>query len=309
MIALGWTDNCDGSGSVIGIDISDGGSCPEIVTRSWTYADGCGNVSTAIQSITIDDNTAPVIVSCPPDITASCPSDIPVADPGSVLWTDNCDTATVTHVSDESLIEYMQNGDFCSSYLSRLYRVTDPCGNSVTCEQIIHIQDICDPTFDCPTCDEDVPYFELDFTDNPDSTWFSPSVVRDGTCCAQLGPPPPRCIHFTLILPPQVVAITFNIVSGAIPSGSLFYQIDCNEVHQVGDTICLLGDATYELTFCKPGNNENIYSIESFSGNIVPDTVISQVDCSAEIFVEGIVESTAVWNDITGGGIYNSYLS
>jgi hypothetical protein len=77
----------------------------------------------------------------------------------------------------------------------------------------------------------------------------------------------------------------------------------------VGDTICLLGDATYELTFCKPGNNENIYSIESFSGNIVPDTVISQVDCSAEIFVEGIVESTAVWNDITGGGIYNSYLS
>ena len=32
--SLGWTDNCTGSGTVSGTDVSDGGTCPEIITRS-----------------------------------------------------------------------------------------------------------------------------------------------------------------------------------------------------------------------------------------------------------------------------------
>lgn len=41
---LGYTDNCDAAGSVLGTDVSNGGSCPEIITRTWTYTDACGNV-------------------------------------------------------------------------------------------------------------------------------------------------------------------------------------------------------------------------------------------------------------------------
>ena len=305
----GESDNCGGVVTVSHAGDTPNPGCSGTVTRSYLLTDECGNTSMITQSITIDDVIPPVIIACPPDITASCPADVPVPDPGSVTWSDNCGIATVTHVSDESLVDFMSNGIYCTSYLSRLYRVTDLCGNFVQCEQIIQIQDVCDPQYDCPTCEDIVPHFEVDFTENPDSSWTSPAVVREGTCCAQIGPPPPRCIHFTLTLPPSVVAISFNIESGAVPSGSLFYQIDCNEVHQVGDTICLLGDATYELTFCKPGNNENTYSITAFSGDITPDTIHAQVNCGAEIVVEGIVESTAVWSDITGGGLYESYLS
>ncbi|HSQ46702.1 MAG TPA: hypothetical protein VLM44_07250, partial [Lutibacter sp.] len=54
MINLGWTDNCDGSGSVLGTDVSDEKSCPETITRTWTYTDACGNTASAVQIITVD---------------------------------------------------------------------------------------------------------------------------------------------------------------------------------------------------------------------------------------------------------------
>ena len=59
MTNLGWTDNCDGNGSVAGVDVSDGNSCPETITRTWTYTDACGNVSSTSQLIIIDDTIPP----------------------------------------------------------------------------------------------------------------------------------------------------------------------------------------------------------------------------------------------------------
>jgi hypothetical protein len=43
---LGWTDNCDGSGEVQGSDSSDGQTCPETITRTWSYTDACDNTTT-----------------------------------------------------------------------------------------------------------------------------------------------------------------------------------------------------------------------------------------------------------------------
>jgi len=60
------TDNCDETVTITFNDSIDPGACPQeyTVTRTWTATDDCGNTSTCSRSITVQDNTAPVIV-CP----------------------------------------------------------------------------------------------------------------------------------------------------------------------------------------------------------------------------------------------------
>ncbi|MCB0562943.1 MAG: gliding motility-associated C-terminal domain-containing protein [Phaeodactylibacter sp.] len=53
MINLNWVDNCDGSGSVGGVDTSDGMSNPETISRIWSYTDACGNTASYTQTITV----------------------------------------------------------------------------------------------------------------------------------------------------------------------------------------------------------------------------------------------------------------
>ena len=305
--SLGWNDNCDGAGSVMSTDVSNGGSCPEIWTRTWTYTDACDNTSSVSQTITTNDLTAPV-VTCPPAITVNCPDEVPTPNVNSVIWTDNCGVVTVTWSGDDTT-GFTFTGSDCPGYIKRTYIVTDECGNSTECTQNITISDKCDPGAQCPLCTDEVPFFFVDLTSDPDSSWLSPNVVRDGECCGETGPPPPRCIHFSLILPEETIAIAFEIISGAVPPGALWYEIGCGDEYPVGEVICLEGGQTYQLVFCEPGNNPNVYGITAYSGNVLPDTIISQVDCSNEFSIEGITESSVTWNDITGGGIYNSYLS
>ena len=71
MTDLGWTDNCDGAGTAWATDVSDGLSCPETITRTWTYTDACGNIATAQQIITVDDTTLPTASNPAP--TSTCP--------------------------------------------------------------------------------------------------------------------------------------------------------------------------------------------------------------------------------------------
>ena len=132
MVNLGWTDNCDGSGSVAGTDVSDGNSCAEVITRTWTYTDACGNVSSVSQTITIDDTTPP---------TASNPQaqqsvTLPAPDPSIVNdAADNCGTPVVAFVSDIS------DGGFCPEIVTRTYSVTDDCANETLVTQLLTIGD------------------------------------------------------------------------------------------------------------------------------------------------------------------------
>jgi hypothetical protein len=77
MINLAWTDNCDGSGEVLGSDVSDGNTCPETITRTWTYTDACGNPASAVQMITVDDTIVPVFAAEPIDVTVQCIGNVP----------------------------------------------------------------------------------------------------------------------------------------------------------------------------------------------------------------------------------------
>ncbi len=160
-------------------------------------------------------------------------------------------------------------------------------------------------------CDPNTPVFNIDFTGNPNGTWLSnPAVPRAGNCCGTA--PPNRCIEFIITLDPGAAAINFQIASGAIPGGAMFYQIGCGPPTAVGTAICLNGPGPHILTFCKPGNNPNTYKITSIGGAAVsPDDTVGY-GCSATIVAKGfIVNSSLMWNSIFPGtlGNYNSYLS
>ena len=159
-------------------------------------------------------------------------------------------------------------------------------------------------------CDPSTPFFSVNLTGFPNGIWTSPAVPRAGNCCGTT--PPDKCVEFSITLDSAAVAINFQITSGAIPPGALFYQIGCGPQIQVGSPICLNGPGPYTLTFCKPGNNINEYSITSIAGPAVsPNDTIGD-GCSTTMYASGLlVNSSITWNSIYPGltGAYNSYLS
>jgi large repetitive protein len=160
-----------------------------------------------------------------------------------------------------------------------------------------------------PICDPAVPTFTVNLTGNPSATWISPFVVRNGNCCGTTAPD--RCVRFDITLDPNAMGINFNIFSGAMPPGALFYQVNCGPPTPVGQPICLNGPGPHTITFCKPGNNNNQYIISSIPYPNMVDSVTVNDGCSKVLTSSGYNPSTITWNSIAPGspGQYNSYLS
>ncbi|HLG33471.1 MAG TPA: PKD domain-containing protein [Bacteroidia bacterium] len=158
-------------------------------------------------------------------------------------------------------------------------------------------------------CDPLTPVFTVNLTGNPAGTWTSPSVVRDGYCCSASGSD--VCIEFILTLDSMSTGINFEITSGAIPPGSLYYQVNCGPMIPVGQPICLYGPGPHLLTFCKPGNNSNEFTITSIPEphlNIIVSGIASAL-CPATIATEGLIETSITWTSIPPNGQYNSFLN
>lgn len=92
-------DNCGLNEASFGLvsETSNGGSCPEIVTRVYKIEDNCGNVATCSQIITINDTESPVINGVGTDAIVDC-SSIPPAPVLNVdvTATDNCTISSFT---------------------------------------------------------------------------------------------------------------------------------------------------------------------------------------------------------------------
>ena len=141
-----------------------------------------------------------------------------------------------------------------------------------------------------PNCSANVPTFNVDFTGNPGGTFTTGSLTRQGNCCGTSSPD--RCIHFAITLDTADVAVNFQIVSGAIPGGSLFYQIDCGPQNPVGSHICVSGPGVHHLTFCKPGNNANVYQITSIPPSTAGTNITLNDGCVGNITATGFNPST-----------------
>lgn len=156
-------------------------------------------------------------------------------------------------------------------------------------------------------CDPSTPTFYADLTGQPNGVWVSPYRSRSGHCCGVTGVD--RCVEFILTLDSAAVAIRFDITAGAVPPGALYYQIDCGPMVPVGSPICLNGTGPHHLTFCKPGNNPNEYSITSISQPTIQHTQWASPACRAQIITTGLIESEITWSAIPSNATYNAYLS
>jgi regulation of enolase protein 1 (concanavalin A-like superfamily) len=95
-ISLTAIDNCTGEITAQGVDTDNGGAgCadnPLIITRTWTFADACGNSSSVTQTITVVDDVAPVI-ACVPSLTVDM-------DPGECTWESQAADLVPTFADD-----------------------------------------------------------------------------------------------------------------------------------------------------------------------------------------------------------------
>ncbi len=160
------TDNCGGPLAQAGIDctapysagvtycdVVGAGCTSNGITRTWraTY-DGLTN-SSCVQTITVNDNTPPVIdwngasngppvLGTPPaNLTISCAAPVPAAVfPAAATFSDNCDVSPTPTVTDVST--YDANPAMCANtqyVITRTYKLQDDCGNMTTWVQTITV--------------------------------------------------------------------------------------------------------------------------------------------------------------------------
>ena len=163
------TDDCTNSGNISitseddlsGLDQCNGTGT---LRRTWTATDNCGNSSTCVQTITVEDATAPVFTETPTDITVDC-SNVPP--PSQVVVTDNCQASNSLNILLEELIS-----PGCPFTITRTWRAVDACGNSSTFVQVITVEDTTAPVFtDTPTdltvdCSDIPPPYQITATDD-----------------------------------------------------------------------------------------------------------------------------------------------
>jgi gliding motility-associated-like protein len=145
---LDESDNCTSNiGQAVYKDsiLVDSATCLQsmAILRTWVLVDGCGNGTTAVQQIFVEDSTAPVFLDVPGDTTIQCADLIP---PLYALNTlpDNCGAATAV-VSNETI-----NGNGCNYTVTRSWLATDACGNATTATQLITVSDTIAPILNAP---------------------------------------------------------------------------------------------------------------------------------------------------------------
>jgi len=141
------TDNCDAAPVITSSDATVGGGCPQeyALIRTWTATDACDNVAECTQTITVFDDTAPVL-TCPPNATVNCDNVTPAA-AGQATASDNCDASPTINFSDSSAPGNCPD----ARTITRTWTGFDACGNqAIPCTQTIVVQDTTKPVIICP---------------------------------------------------------------------------------------------------------------------------------------------------------------
>ena len=132
------------------------------LTRTFTATDDCS--SSATQTITVEDTTAPEFTSVPADYTVECSDEMPMDD---ATASDNCSDVSITVESETTM------GDCAGNYtIIRTFTATDACGNSTSATQTITVAGHNDgaelniPADYTAECDEELVLEDASATDN-----------------------------------------------------------------------------------------------------------------------------------------------
>jgi uncharacterized repeat protein (TIGR01451 family) len=156
------TDDCPSAVTVTHTNPPEGAFPVGTTTVTWTATDASGNSATATQTVTVIDDTKPVIVA-PADASYTCLSDVPAAHPsqatrGTVLDEqgqplppgppfDNCGVPVVTVTETSTGAGSAAD----PRVITRTFKATDAAGNFSTAVQTITVTDPTAPTLNVPS--------------------------------------------------------------------------------------------------------------------------------------------------------------
>lgn len=139
------SDNCDPQPVVTFTDAVVNGDCAQekFITRTWTATDSCGNFSTCVQQIHIDDTTPPVFAECCPMPTitvnsqaGSCSASAATVNPQIPTASDSASAVTLTYERSDGALLTLAD-PFPQGTTTITWTATDACGNFSECEQDI----------------------------------------------------------------------------------------------------------------------------------------------------------------------------
>ncbi|MEM6965590.1 MAG: SdrD B-like domain-containing protein, partial [Bacteroidota bacterium] len=128
-------DNCDNDVTITYSEILTPGDCQDsyLLERTWTATDACGNTTSGVQKITVQDTMDPTLIGIPNDLTVDLTLGQMIPTPPSVIGNDNCDTDVEIFFSEN------QAGQGCAFTLIRTWTAEDNCGNTAMATQTIEV--------------------------------------------------------------------------------------------------------------------------------------------------------------------------
>lgn len=140
------SDNCTAPPRIAMVDlVIPGGIAPVVSTikRTWTATDGAENQVSFVQTITVVSTVPPALqLTVPADLTVECGIGIVPAKTGHATATTGtgCGPVTITYTDTSS-----NSVPPAVKVVTRTWKATDGCGNTVTKQQKITIQDTTGP--------------------------------------------------------------------------------------------------------------------------------------------------------------------
>ena len=136
----------DAALSVSHSDVSNG-TCPVVITRTYTVTDACSNPVNIIHTINVDDTQAPVVTGslsvttiegCDASAAPSAATTVAALEAlaGGINIADVCTPDASLAVSHTDI----SNGT-CPTVITRTYTVTDACSNPVNIIHTINVDD------------------------------------------------------------------------------------------------------------------------------------------------------------------------
>jgi hypothetical protein len=122
-------------GSVVSVEVADtafSGGCIPTIMRTYTATDNCGNQSTFVQFIDVNDTTPPVFLNSPQNVALQCGEQQESFQP---IVEDGCSENVFLTVDTTTVVQ----GCLIQHTIS--WTASDACGNTASVQQVVTIAD------------------------------------------------------------------------------------------------------------------------------------------------------------------------
>ena len=158
LYAISAMDNCDSDVTITLSTMEGSGSCAGTYIHTYEAVDDCGNKTTVVQTVNLIDTISPDLdIACPDSLTlyldAACMVDTTTATTGmaTITFDDNCDPMPFTEITYSDAVAPGCGSEYV---VTRTWTAVarDTCNNdsTVSCIQIIAVEDTLAPVLSCP---------------------------------------------------------------------------------------------------------------------------------------------------------------